>query len=80
MPEAQLDSVRIKCLLTHDRCELIKNHLERGVPLRVRKEALETLEYSLESGGSPHHPESPLHQVEEEQVRITRSKCTRSKI
>ena len=71
VPEAQLDPVRTKCLLTHDRVELIKDHLERGAPLKVRKEALETLEWSLEGGGSgsPHNPESPLHQVEEEQVR-----------
>ena len=67
MPEAQLDPVRTKCLLAHDRCELIKDHLERGAPLRVRKGALETLEDSLEGGkGSA---ESPVHQVEEEQVR-----------
>ena len=57
--------VRIKCLLTHDRVELIKDHLEHGAPLKVRKEALDSLECSLE-GSSP--PDSPWHQVEEENV------------
>ena len=73
VPEAQLDPVRTKCLLAHDRCELIKDHLERGAPLRVRKGALETLEDSLEGqaggGGQQGSAESPVHQVEEEQVR-----------
>ena len=76
MPEAQLDPVRTKCLLAHDRCELIKDHLERGAPLRVRKGALETLEDSLEGGkGSA---ESPVHQVEEEQVRESETQINRS--
>ena len=66
VPEAQLGPVRTKCLLAHDRCELIKDHLERGAPLRVRKGALETLEDNLEGG--EHNPESPVHRVEEEQV------------
>lgn len=54
VPQEQTDSIRIKCLLTHDRCELIRSHLEHGAPLKVRKEYLDSFESSLSSGsGSP---------------------------
>ncbi len=36
LSQRQVDAVRIKCLLVHDRCELIRNHLESGAPLQVR--------------------------------------------
>lgn len=68
VPEAQIDVVRIKCLLIHDRCELIKNHLEFGAPLVVRKQALDSLEHSLEGGSPP--PGSPEQLFEEEQVQF----------
>lgn len=63
----QADCVRIKCLLLHDRCELIRNHLEHGAPLKVRKESLDSFEHSLE--GSPESG-SPLPLMEEERTLL----------
>ncbi len=61
----QADSVRIKCLLLHDRCELIRDHLECGAPIRVRKPSLGFLENSLE--GSPSSQlSSPMLMAEDE--------------
>ncbi len=61
----QADPVRIKCLLLHDRCELIRDHLECGAPIRVRKPTLDFLENSLE--GSPcSQVSSPMLLVEDE--------------
>ena len=63
VPERQADTIRIKCLLIHDRCELIRNHLEHGAPLKVRKGYLDSFESSLE--GSPDSG-SPLPYSEED--------------
>lgn len=64
VPPQQADTIRIKCLLIHDRCELIRNHLDYGAPLKVRKGYLDSFESSLE--GSPESG-SPLPYSEEDQ-------------
>lgn len=52
--EFQRDAVRSKCLLIHDRKEIIRNYLDYGEPLKIRKEGLNSLENSLSStSGSP---------------------------
>jgi hypothetical protein len=65
VPLLQADSVRVKCLLLHDRCELIRDHLERGAPLKVRKQYLDSFENSLESSATP----SPELLPEDEEER-----------
>jgi len=46
--------LRFKCLLIHERIEMIRNHLDVGLPLKPINHSLAPIEYSLkESFGSP---------------------------
>ena len=76
---SQADLVRVKCLLIHDRCELIRNHLEYGSPLKVRKATLGSFENSLEGSnesGSPLPLLQEEHDLLMEEIQSNYSYCS----
>lgn len=61
------EHLRFKCLLIHERIEMIRNHLDVGLPLKPINNSLAPTEYSLkESFGSPEpHIDQNDEEVEE---------------
>jgi len=61
------EHLRFKCLLIHERVEMIRNHLDIGLPLKPINNSLAPTEYSLkESFGSPEpHIDQNDEEVEE---------------
>merc|ERR1739838_513151 len=68
--EENNEHLRFKCLLIHERIEMIRNHLDVGIPLKPINNSLAPIEYSLkESYGSP-EPYTGRNEEEEAEEQI----------
>jgi len=64
------EHLRFKCLLIHERIEMIRNHLDVGLPLKPINNSLAPIEYSLkENFGSP-EPYTGRNEEEEAEEQI----------
>jgi len=64
--QENIEHLRFKCLLIHERIEMIRNHLEGGLPLKPINDYLDTIEYSL--NGQSESSMSPEPQDAEDQT------------
>merc|ERR1719273_269223 len=68
--EENNEHLRFKCLLIHERIEMIRNHLDVGLPLKPINNSLAPIEYSLkENFGSP-EPYTGRNEEEEAEEQI----------
>ncbi|TRY78656.1 hypothetical protein TCAL_16714 [Tigriopus californicus] len=63
----QAQAVRTKCLVLHERCDIIRQHLECGDPISLLRHPTQSLDSFL--GGTP-VCESPIPRFEEDQVLL----------